>query len=243
MLPAPSPYHHVNNYTVSQKITYCATFSVSQIDGETQQELKLPCTVHRQELRSTCQRHRRRTRDTQSRWELHHCSHGQWLASDNNHRRRSRPSPCLHPLSTTDSSHHHRASTARSSCRTVTYNMSATTPQPSYGPFSGPPRWAGARRELLDFMVQGKINRGRHTDHPAGRHSVRTNQYPPPPSPHFLQAGCLSCHPTNSVKALKANLQHVIQLNTVGSRWYNGWEIQLVHWKSIWGKWVIYTDV
>jgi len=33
------------------------------------------------------------------------------------------------------------------------------------------------------FMVQGKINRGRHTDHSAGRHSIRTNQCPPPPSP------------------------------------------------------------
>ena len=33
---------------------------------------------------------------------------------------------------------------------------------------AGPSRWAGARRELLDFMVQGKINRSRHTDHPAG---------------------------------------------------------------------------
>jgi len=27
----------------------------------------------------------------------------------------------------------------------------------------------------LDFMVQGKINRGKHTDNPAGRHSIRTN--------------------------------------------------------------------
>jgi len=70
--------------------------------------------------------------------------------------------------------------------------------------FPGPPGWAGARRELLDFVVQGKINRGRHTDHPAGRHSIRTNQCPPPSSPHFLQAECPSCRPTNSVKALKA---------------------------------------
>ena len=58
--------------------------------------------------------------------------------------------------------------------------------------FPGPPRWAGARRELLDFMVQGEINRVHtllhspvHTDHPAGHHSIRTNQCPPPPSPHF----------------------------------------------------------
>jgi len=52
--------------------------------------------------------------------------------------------------------------------------------------FPRPPGWAGARRELLDFMVQGEINRGRHTDHPAGCHSIRTNQCPPPPSPIFF---------------------------------------------------------
>ena len=28
--------------------------------------------------------------------------------------------------------------------------------------FPGPPGWAGARRKLLDFLVQGKINGGRH---------------------------------------------------------------------------------
>ena len=44
----------------------------------------------------------------------------------------------------------------------------------------GPPGWAGARREVLDFMVQGNISRGRNTDHPAERHSIRTNQCPPP---------------------------------------------------------------
>ena len=31
-------------------------------------------------------------------------------------------------------------------------------------------------------MVQGKINRGRNSDYPAERHSIRTNQCPPPPS-------------------------------------------------------------
>jgi len=52
--------------------------------------------------------------------------------------------------------------------------------------FPGPPRWTGASRELLDFMVQGKINRGRRTDHPAGCHSIRTDQCPPLPSPHIF---------------------------------------------------------
>jgi len=81
-----------------------------------------------------------------------------------------------------------------------------THTQPFYGPFPGPPGWAGTRRELLDFMVQGKSNRGRHADHPAGHHSILTKQCPPPPSPHFLQAGCPSCRPTNSVKALEATV-------------------------------------
>ena len=72
--------------------------------------------------------------------------------------------------------------------------------------FPGPPRSAGARRELLDFMVQGKINRGRNIDHPAERQSIWTNQCSPPPSPHFLQDGCPSCHPTNNVKAMKARI-------------------------------------
>jgi len=49
--------------------------------------------------------------------------------------------------------------------------------------FPGPPRWASARRKLPDFVVQGKINRGRHRDYPAGRNSIRTNQCPLPSSP------------------------------------------------------------
>jgi len=61
---------------------------------------------------------------------------------------------------------------------TTTHHNRFTTRLP------GPPRWAGARRELLDFMVQRKINTGRHTDHLAGRHSIRTKQCAPPPSPH-----------------------------------------------------------
>jgi len=57
-----------------------------------------------------------------------------------------------------------------------------TTPQPSYGPFSGTIRVSQCQQRTSDFMLQGKINRGRHIDHPAGRHSTRTNQFPPPPS-------------------------------------------------------------
>jgi len=49
---------------------------------------------------------------------------------------------------------------------TLTTLLHTHTPQPFYGPFRGPPRWAGARRELLDFIVQGKIKRQTHR--PAG---------------------------------------------------------------------------
>jgi len=77
--------------------------------------------------------------------------------------------------------------------------------QPFYGPFSGTTQVSGCQERILDFMVLGKINTGRHTEHPAGHHSIRTKQCRPPPSPHiFLQARCPSFRPTNSVKALKA---------------------------------------
>ena len=60
----------------------------------------------------------------------------------------------------------------------------------------GPSGRACARRDTSGLMVQGKINRGIHTDRSAGCHSIRTNQCPPPPFPHFLQAGCSFCSPT-----------------------------------------------
>jgi len=95
-------------------------------------------------------------------------------------------------------------------CTVVAHSVAQNTYTHTYNRFTalfpGPLGWASARRELLDFMVQGKVNRGRHIDHPAGRHSIRTNQCSPPPSsPYFLQqAKCPSCRPTNSVRALKA---------------------------------------
>jgi len=45
----------------------------------------------------------------------------------------------------------------------VSHFTATTTTNRFMALFPGPPGWADARRELLDFMVQGKINRGRHT--------------------------------------------------------------------------------
>jgi len=67
--------------------------------------------------------------------------------------------------------------------------------------FPEPPGWACARRELLAFMVQGKINRGSHTDHPTGHHSIWTNQCPPPSSPHIFYR--LDALPTTQPTASK----------------------------------------
>jgi len=71
--------------------------------------------------------------------------------------------------------------------------------------FLGPPGWAGARRELLDFLVQGKINSDRHTDHPAGRHSIRTNQCPPPPSLHFFTGRIPFLPPNQQCQSTEGN--------------------------------------
>ena len=87
--------------------------------------------------------------------------------------------------------------------------------------FLGPPGCASARRELLDFIMQGKINRGRHTDHSAGRHSIRTNQCPPPPSPHiFYRPDALpAAQPTASKhwrQEAKQWMEHIALMLTSG---------------------------
>ena len=60
--------------------------------------------------------------------------------------------------------------------------------------------------------------------------SLQTDNHASTPSPSFLQAGCPSCRPTNSVKALKVEIfhtlvakicEHAIKLNTVICIWYN----------------------
>jgi len=75
-----------------------------------------------------------------------------------------------------------------------------THTQPFYGPFSGTTRVSRCQKRTSGLDGAGEINGGRHTDHLGGRHSIRTNQCPPPPSPHiFLRATCLpAAQPTAS---------------------------------------------
>jgi len=132
---------------------------------------------------------------------------------------------CLHSvhIQTSSCSSCHVSITTRTSnkrciivCCTVSVFLGTTTTttilRPFFSDHPGEPvpeenfwtLWC-KERLTLDFMVQGEINRGRHTDHPAGRHSMWTNQCPPPPhTPYFLRAEYPFCRPTNSVKTLKA---------------------------------------
>ena len=59
-----------------------------------------------------------------------------------------------------------------------------TPPQPFYGPFSGTTRVSRCQKRTSALHGARKINRGRHIDHPAGCHSIGTNQCPSPPSLH-----------------------------------------------------------
>jgi len=101
--------------------------------------------------------------------------------------------------------------------------------------FPGPPGWAGARRELLDFMVQGEINRGRHTDHPAGHHSIRTNQCPSPPSPLIFDRpdALPATQPTApkhySIKWMKATLKITGRLLSIALQSMNNYVNTVLH--------------
>ena len=81
--------------------------------------------------------------------------------------------------------------------------------------FPGLPRWAGTRKvkPIWILLKQERVSgsgisksarRSRQITTPAPHHSV------------FLQAGCPSCRPTNSVKALKAPRQmHTVILDKI----------------------------
>jgi len=47
--------------------------------------------------------------------------------------------------------------------------------------------------------------------------SLQTDNYASTPSLSFSQAGCPSCHPTNSIKALKAHTDTTLRIYSQGS--------------------------
>ena len=85
--------------------------------------------------------------------------------------------------------------------RTIFHSCTTTILRPFIRDHPGEPV---PEENFWTLWRKGRLLTEADVDQLAGRHSVRINQCPPPPSPHILQAGCPSCHPTNSVKALKA---------------------------------------
>jgi len=73
-------------------------------------------------------------------------------------------------------------------------------------PFSGTTRvsWYKKGKTNLDFTEARDSEWQWQLDHMQVCTSLQTDNHASNPPLSFLQAGCPSCHPTNSVKALKA---------------------------------------
>jgi len=74
--------------------------------------------------------------------------------------------------------------------------------------FSGTTRVSRCQKKSSSGLcgARGDI-RGRHTDNPAGRHSIRTNQRPTSIIPHFC-AGCPSCRNAPNLSWLRAGTKY-----------------------------------
>ena len=80
---------------------------------------------------------------------------------------------------------------------------------PFKGPFPGLPRWANTRKvKPIWILLKQETASGSGISWAICKSAPRSRQITTPAPHHsvFLQAGCPSCRPTNSVKALKALL-------------------------------------
>jgi len=77
-------------------------------------------------------------------------------------------------------------------CQMYLFTIKTHIHKPFYGPFLELRRWAGARRNFLNFMVQGKITEADTLTIRMGTTPSVLISDPPPWSPHFC-AGCPSC--------------------------------------------------
>jgi len=77
-------------------------------------------------------------------------------------------------------------------CQVCLSTVKTHVHKPLYGPFSGLRRWSSARRNFLNFMVQGKITDADTLTIRMGTTPSVLISDPPPSSLHFC-AGCPSC--------------------------------------------------
>ena len=89
---------------------------------------------------------------------------------------------------------------AHSSSTTYTHT------HPFNGPFPGLPRFPGTRKVKPIWILKARDSEWQwhQLGHMQVCTSLRTDNHASIPPFSFLQAGCPSCHPANSVKALKA---------------------------------------
>jgi len=81
------------------------------------------------------------------------------------------------------------------------------------------------------YGARGDIRR-RHTDNPAGRHSIRTNQWPTSLIPHFY-IGCPSCCNSSNLSWLWTSTEYAgLHTQWLGSGCPRK---EAVKWVSVWG--------
>jgi len=76
--------------------------------------------------------------------------------------------------------------------------------------FQGLSGWAGTRKVKPIWVLLKQELQWHQLGHMQVCTSLQTDNHTST-QPLFLQAGCPSCHPTNSVKALKAKYSHKIK--------------------------------
>ena len=98
----------------------------------------------------------------------------------------------------------------------------------------GLPGWAGTRKIKPIWILQDNEWQWNPLGHMHICTSLQTDNHASTPPLSFLQAGCPSCRPTNSVKALKAKMYLVVNCFTrggksclLGDRW-RFWQLMIL---------------
>jgi len=105
----------------------------------------------------------------------------------------------------------------RSNVNVVVHSLVLTHTHQFNGPFPGLPGWAGTRKVKPIWILLARDSEWQwhQLGHMQVCTSLQTDNYSSNPPLSFLQAGCPSCRPTNSVKALKGSL--VLNYNKICS--------------------------
>jgi len=103
-----------------------------------------------------------------------------------------------------------------------------THTHPFYGDFSGTTQLSRCQKKASSGLYGAREdNRGRHTNNPAGRHSIWTNQRPTFLIPHFY-VGCPSCHNPPNLSCLGTGTRYA----GLHTQWLGSYD--LAHWQVLW---------